>query len=81
MRAKIALRLVTIAAIASLLPSDASAYIDPSTGSLLVQSLLGAIAAGLVFGRTLWHRVKSLFRRRRRKGEEDPPVSPDDPAA
>ena len=36
---------------------------------MLVQSLLAAIAAGLVFGRTLWHRVKSFFTR-------EPPKSP-----
>jgi hypothetical protein len=41
------------------------AYIDPGTGSLLVQSALAIIAAALVAGRSAWAKVKSLFSRRR----------------
>lgn len=55
--------LVSVAALVSLEPAVAQAYIDPGTGSMLLQSLLAAIAAGLVFGRTIWFRIKSFFRR------------------
>ena len=51
-------------------PSTAFAYIEPGTGSMLIQSLLAAIAAGLVFGRTIWHRVKTFFNR-------EPPKAPE----
>ena len=62
-------RALCAAAILAAIPLPALAYLDPGTGSMLVQSLLAAIAAGLVFGRTLWHRVKSFFTR-------EPPKSP-----
>lgn len=41
------------------------AYIDPGTGSMLVQSLLAIIAIALAAGRSGWEKVKSLFSRRR----------------
>lgn len=41
------------------------AYIDPGTGSMLVQSALAIIAVALVAGRSAWHKVKSFFSRRR----------------
>jgi hypothetical protein len=41
------------------------AYIDPGTGSLLVQSALAIIAVAMVAGRSAWHRVKGFFSRRR----------------
>ena len=41
------------------------AYIDPGTGSMLVQSALAAIAVAVVAGRTFWARLKSLFSRRK----------------
>jgi hypothetical protein len=43
----------------------ARAYIDPGTGSMLVQSALALIAVALVAGRSAWEKVKSLFSRRR----------------
>ena len=37
----------------------AYAYLDPGTGSIILQSLIGAVAAGLVIGRHYLHRIKS----------------------
>jgi hypothetical protein len=45
--------------------APAWAYIDPGTGSLLVQSALAIIAAALVGGRAAWYKLKSFFSRRR----------------
>ena len=61
------LRLLPWAAGTSLLlaAAPAWAYIDPGTGSLLVQSALAIIAMALVAGRSTWHKVKSFFSRRR----------------
>ena len=59
-----------LAAIIAVVPMPAMAYIDPGTGSMLIQSLLAAVAAGLVFGRSLWHRVKEVFGRSRKKAEK-----------
>lgn len=58
-----------ILALLGVAPLPALAYIDPGTGSMLVQSLLAAVAAVLVFGRTLWQRVKQLFSRRKKRDD------------
>ena len=56
-------RFFLLAAALAWLPAPAFAYIDPGTGSMLLQSLLAAVAAALVFGRTIWQKVKDLFSR------------------
>ena len=60
-------RSLLLAAALAFVPAPAFAYIDPGTGSMLLQSLLAAIAAALVFGRTIWQKVKDLFSRDRGK--------------
>jgi DUF1365 family protein len=37
------------------------AYIDPGTGSLIVQSVIGAIAAIGVTLKIYWHKLKVFF--------------------
>jgi len=45
-------RTLLVLAAAWMLPADAHAYLDPATGSILVQGLIGAIAVvGVFFGR------------------------------
>lgn len=44
--------------------APAHAYLDPSTGSIILQATIGAIAGSTLFFRTLLHRVKSVFSRR-----------------
>lgn len=39
----------------------ASAYLDPGTGSFILQAILGGIAGALVAGRLYWHRLKAFF--------------------
>ena len=39
----------------------AYAYLDPGTGSMLVQLLLGGVAGVLVVGKLYWHRIKGFF--------------------
>lgn len=41
----------------------ARAYIDPGSGSLLLQMILGGVAAVWVAVRLYWRRVASVFRR------------------
>ena len=43
--------------------SPAYAYLDPGTGSMLLQMLLGGVAGALVVGKLYWHRVKAFFGR------------------
>jgi hypothetical protein len=40
------------------------AYIDPGTGSIILQALIGAILAGLVTLKFYWSRVRGIFARR-----------------
>ena len=47
----------------TLVAGPAWAYIDPGTGSMLVQSVLATIAVIMVAGRTFWTRLKSFFSR------------------
>lgn len=39
----------------------AFAYLDPGTGSLLVQGIIGAVAFLLITVRHYWYRLKSFF--------------------
>ena len=39
----------------------AHAYLDPGTGSMLLQLLLGGLAGAAVIGRAYWGRLKNLF--------------------
>ena len=41
------------------------AYLDPGTGSMLVQLLVGGAAAVAVTAKLYWHRILRLFRIRR----------------
>ena len=54
------------------LTSQAQAYLDPGTGSIILQGLIAAIAAGLATGKLWWHRVKSIFSRSKDSTEVDP---------
>jgi hypothetical protein len=47
------------------LATPAHAYIDPSSGSLVLQMILGGIAGALVAVRLYWKRLTGLFGRRR----------------
>lgn len=49
----------------------AHAYLDPGTGAMLLQGLLGGIAGLLVVLRLYWGKVKAFF------GRSDTPTPPD----
>lgn len=44
----------------------AHAYLDPGTGSILVQSLLAGIAGAVAVVSLYWHRLKTFFGNMRR---------------
>lgn len=44
--------------IALLMARPAEAYIDPGSGSMLVQLVTGGVAGGLVLARLYWKRLK-----------------------
>ena len=49
----------------------AYAYIDPGTGSLLIQGLLAAVAGAMVTIRFYWHRILTFFGRDKNKDNKD----------
>lgn len=53
--------------------SPAHAYLDPATGSIILQILLGGIAGMLVAVKLYWHRFLSLIGARRRVQESNQP--------
>lgn len=42
---------------------DAHAYLDPGTASIILQGIIGGIAAAAAAGAIYWQRVKSFFSR------------------
>ncbi len=51
------------------LPSEAQAYIDPASGSYLVQIAAAAVLGGLFAFRSAWQNVKDFVRSRVGKGK------------
>ena len=45
------------------LERPAGAYLDPGTGSMLLQALLGGVAAVGVIARLYWHRMTAVLQR------------------
>ena len=48
----------------------AHAYLDPGTGSIILQAILGAIAAGLSYCAFYWNKVKNFFKKIFKKKEK-----------
>lgn len=42
--------------------TPAHAYLDPGTGSMILQVVLGGVAGAAVAGRFYWHRLLTLLR-------------------
>ncbi len=57
-----------------IVPGEASAYLDPATGSLILQAVVGGLAAGLFVAKRYWHQIKAKFSR----GSVDPTTTPAD---
>jgi hypothetical protein len=68
-------RAAALAAVAlAATPADAFAYIDPGSTSLLLQGIIGGIAAFLVMTRSWWQRLLGRARGRG-AGNQDRPVT------
>ena len=50
--------------------NNSYAYLDPGTGSIILQALLGAIAAGLSYCAFYWNKVKNFFKKIFKKKEK-----------
>ncbi len=59
------------AVLAGLGASPAFAYLDPATGSMIIQAVIGAIAGGLLYTKLFMHKVKAVFARKTRDSAPD----------
>ncbi len=48
----------------------AHAYLDPGTGSIILQGLIAAVAAVAVTGKLYWEKLKGFFSRKETPGEQ-----------
>ncbi len=55
---------IAVACSAVLLSDAAFAYVDPGTGSLLIQWLFGVVVAGFAVLNIYWYRAKEFFARK-----------------
>lgn len=66
----------------AMLAPEAWAYLDPSTGSMILSAIVGMFATAALAIKTYWYKLKGLFRR---QGEPDkrkePPAQDGRPAA
>jgi hypothetical protein len=53
------------------LNNKAFAYLDPGTGSIILQSILGIIAAVVSYGAIYWQKVKNFFNKKNKKNDKD----------
>lgn len=61
---------MTAAFVASLTVSPvAQAYLDPSTGSMILSAIVGLLATIGLALKTYWYRLKNLFRRAPKAGD------------
>jgi hypothetical protein len=50
--------------------NNAYAYLDPGTGSIILQAILGAIAAGFSYCMFYWNKVRNFFKKNNSKKEK-----------
>ena len=63
-------KLTVVVLVAWFVASPAYAYLDPGTGSMLLQGLLAVVAVGAAAVAASWSRIRQLFGARRRDAGE-----------
>lgn len=61
------MQLVIISLLSFLSIESAHAYLDPGTGSMIIQAVIGAVAGALFFIKTYWANIKAFFANRKKK--------------
>lgn len=54
-----------------LMPISALAYLDPTTGSMLISAIVGLFASLVLAIKTYWYRIKAFFKRKSAKSGAD----------
>jgi hypothetical protein len=59
----------------------AFAYLDPSTGSMIISAVVGLFASAALAIKTYWYKLRSVFRRRDKNQEKtfQDPGNPTEP--
>lgn len=52
---------LVIAFVLTLLPASAWAYLDPTTGSMVISAIVGLFASLVLAIKTYWYRIKAFF--------------------
>ncbi len=64
--------LVFLSGFVFLFSTNAYAYLDPGTGSMILQGILGGLAAAVVVARLYWNRLLVLLGIRKDSSSEEP---------
>lgn len=51
-------------------PKDAHAYLDPGTGSMLIQVLIGGVLGSLYFIKLYWKKISSFVKEKLNKNKD-----------
>jgi hypothetical protein len=54
-----------------LTPVSALAYLDPTTGSMLISAIVGLFASLVLAIKTYWYRIKAFFKRKPVRSDSD----------
>jgi len=54
-----------------LMPLPALAYLDPTTGSMLISAIVGLFASLVLAVKTYWYRIKAFFKRKPNESDAD----------
>lgn len=66
---RIPIFLVSLLMVQMASPPLAYAYIDPSTGGMLLQLLLAGVAGALIIIKLYWEKLRSIFSSKSNRGE------------
>ncbi len=47
--------------VALIVPQTAHAYLDPASGSMILQAVIGGVAAAALAFKYYWHRIRDFF--------------------
>ena len=69
------LSLLTVFVSLMSVPVSALAYLDPTTGSMLISAIVGLFASLVLAIKTYWYRIKGFFRRKPAGSDADDGVA------
>ena len=64
------LKIISLVFLSYLITNTAYAYIDPGTGTIILQAIVGAIAAGIVTIKLYWYKLKAFFTKKKDKNQD-----------